>query len=327
VKGLVGKLFTIIGIVLIIAAILWWAFGANNLVKVPRNLDARIEFQGEDTFYVDPLTNEFLPAGQEIILPVTGYLTMVSQCDQYSSGKAVISGVFETNVSGREHLAPYTVVIDRKNCFNVADDRAYAFTESSEVDRSGSISYCWPIGTEKIDYPMWKEELAAPITMKFAGEEKKGGLHVYDFRGEVEWEEMASSYLEFAKLPRSMSFKEFAETTKALGLDIQGLIALAQQKLTPEEREILTRTMVAGVPLKYYLADEEEYSVDPKTGLIVDNPLWKTSISVKPDLAGLTDMMAVFSKYASDPALAPALQKFASADRYEIGFETDCGFG
>ncbi len=312
-KGLVARLLITIGIVLIIGAVLWWALAVNNLVKVPKGIDTRLEFEGQAVLYVNPLTNEFLPPGQELVLPTSGYLTLVSQDDEYSRDKAVISGVSENKISGQVYSAPYKVVIDRKNCFNVPDDRAYVFSESNTVDRSGAISYGWPIGTEKIDYPMWKEELAAPIDMKFAGEGEKDGLHVYIFHADVTQEEIASSYLEFAKLPLSMDFKKFIEIAKALGVDMDGLITLARQRFTPQEQETLAGAMAAGVPLKYYLTDEEEYSVDPKCGLIVDNDLAKASIAVKPDLASLTDLTAIFAKYAMDPVLGSAIQKLAAA--------------
>jgi hypothetical protein len=309
----VSKLFIAVGVVLILGAILWWALGVNNLVKVPESIDTRIDFEGTDTFYVNPITNEFLPPGQELVLPTTAYLTMVSENDQYSSKKAVISGVSETNISGQEFIAPYRVVVDRKTCFNVPDDRAYVFTEGNYVDRSGAISYGWPIGTKKIDYPMWKEELAAPMIQKFIGEADKGGVHVYNFRAEVKQQEMATPYIEFAKLPASMDFNKFKDAAKALGLDLDGLMTLARQKFSPEDLAALNEALAAGVPLKYYLDDEEEFSVDPKSGLIIDGYLAKATISVKADLTGMTQLTAVFTKYASDPALGAALTKLASA--------------
>ena len=38
-RGIAGKIMIVLGIVLVILAILWWAFAVNALIKIPSDID------------------------------------------------------------------------------------------------------------------------------------------------------------------------------------------------------------------------------------------------------------------------------------------------
>ncbi len=69
-KGAVSKILIVLGIVLILAAILWWAIAVNALVKLPDDIDVENRYEGEMTWYVDPMTHQPLAEGEEVELPL-----------------------------------------------------------------------------------------------------------------------------------------------------------------------------------------------------------------------------------------------------------------
>ena len=69
-RGIAGKIMIVLGIVLVILAILWWAFAVNALIKIPSDIDTEIDYEGEYTYYVDPMTFVPYPPGGEQTLPM-----------------------------------------------------------------------------------------------------------------------------------------------------------------------------------------------------------------------------------------------------------------
>ena len=313
-RGIAGKVCIAVGIVLVLGAVLWWAIAVNALVKIPKDVDTMIEYEGLYTWYINPVTFQPLPEGGEQTLPMKVRLNLLSENDQYDSSTAVISGSVETEVGGVEmKLAPFAIVLDRKTCENKADDRAYVLTEELVVDRSGSLSYTFPFGTSKDErYRIWKEEIGAPMEGEFIGEEEKQGLAVYNFKCNVEGKEVVVAYVEFLGLPTTLDFDQFKDILKGMGIDVDGLLALAQQRLSTEDQQALSLVLSQEIPLKCYWNTEAEYSVEPKSGVIVDGYKTVESTTVKPDPAGLANLASVLMKYQQDPVLGPALQQLTS---------------
>ena len=121
-------------------------------------------------------------------------LVLVSMDEEYDSGTAVITGYTQNELAGIEgDKVDFVIVLDRETTLNKADDRAFLFNEDFIVDRSGSHHYQFPIGTSKDrSYLVWKEEIGAPMEFEFVGEEEKGGITVYNFKGSFEEEEVVT---------------------------------------------------------------------------------------------------------------------------------------
>ena len=166
----------------------------NAMIKIPSDIDTTIDYEGEYTYYVDPATFVPLAPGAEQTLPMKSVLVLLSLDEEYDSDTAVISGYTQAEVGGVEgEKVDFVIVLDRKTTLNEADDRAFLLTEAFVVDRSGSHHYQFPIGTSKDrSYMVWKEEIGGSMEFEFVGEEEKGGITVYNFKGSFEEEEVVT---------------------------------------------------------------------------------------------------------------------------------------
>jgi hypothetical protein len=310
-RGTAGKILIVLGIILVVMAILWWAFAVNALIKVPTGVDTEIYYEGKYTYYVDPVTFVPLPPGAEQTLPMEAILVLLSLDEEYDSGTAVISGYAQNEVAGIEgDKVDFVIVLDRKTTLNKADDRAFLLTEDFIVDRSGSHHYQFPIGTSKDrSYLVWKEEIGGPMEFEFVGEEEKGGITVYNFKGSFSEEAVVPDYIEFLGLPTSLSFDELMDTLASMGIDLKGLVALAQERLSAEDLQALAQIQSQEIPLTYLWSTEHEVSVEPNTGVIVDSVMQVEKTSLQIDDAALMGLVTIFMNYQLDPVLGPAIQQ------------------
>jgi len=313
-KGVTSKILIALGIVLILAAILWWAIAVNALVKLPDDIDSTSVYEGEFTYYVNPATQEPLPAGEELKLPMQVERRVFSLADEYDSSQAVIQEDVVTEVGGMKNPPGGTsslYVLDRKNSENVDDDRAYDFVARNTVKRQGSYYPLLPFDTSKDEiYSIWKGELGESMDAEFVSEEEKEGVTVYNFKGITsvdDKKEVAPAYVEILGLPAEVTFDELKPQLAAMGVDVDALIALATQRLSPEDLQALNAVLQKKIPVNYYWAFDVEMSVEPKTGSPVDLYKDVESLHMELDTSGLAEIFTILAKYSSDPALGPAL--------------------
>lgn len=77
-RGTAGKILIVLGIILVAAAILWWDLAVNALIKIPSSVDTEIDYEGEYTYYVDPVTFVPLPPGTGQTVPMEAILVLLS---------------------------------------------------------------------------------------------------------------------------------------------------------------------------------------------------------------------------------------------------------
>ena len=313
-KGVTSKILIVLGIVLILLAILWWAIFVNTLIKLPDDISTISEFEGEFTYFVDPATNEPLPEGEELKVDISVERAISSVPEEYDSSRAVIKEEVTTKVGGLESPPgglESIFVLDRKNSQNLEDDRAYDFMEGNEVNRQGSYYPLLPFDTSSDErYPVWKAELGESAESEFIEEVEKEGITVYNFRGIIsvdDRKEVSPTYVEILGLPTEVTFEELKPQLQALGLDVDGLVALATQVMSPEDLQALNAALQQSIPVSYYWAFEVESSVEPKTGVPVDIYKDIETVYMELDTSGLMEMAAVLLKYSDDPVLGPAL--------------------
>jgi hypothetical protein len=314
VKKVLKAATIVLGVIFILAAILWWTLGLNALLKVPGDIDVTPLYEGEMTWYVDPNTSQPLPEGEEIVQPYEVERNIVSLDDEYDSSTAVLKET-DTLIIGGVKQEPRTFVytLDRNNMKNVADERAYAWDESIKVDRSGAYFPVLPFDISREgDYPLWKNEVNAAIDTTYIDEEEKEGLQVYNFEVGFEKEPVWEPYLEVLGLPQELTFDQLASQLSALGVDVDGLMVLASQVLSPEDQQALVEATAQPIPLDYYWDWNAKASVDPKTGSMVDLYMNNDLLSMQPDYSSLMGLFSILMKYQQDPVMGPALEQLAS---------------
>ena len=315
-KGVTSKILIALGIVLILAAILWWAIAVNALVKLPNDIDSTSSYEGELTYYVNPETQEPLAAGEELRLPMQVERKDVSLVDEYDSSKGVIQEDVITTVMGEEEKMVSVYVLDRKTMENVDDDRAYDFDAANKVNRQGAYYPLLPFDTSTDNtYPIWKGEVGESLESEFVSEEEQEGTTVYNFKGTLsidDKKEVVAAYVKTLGLPEEVTFEELKPQLAAMGLDADALIALASQVIgaqSPEDLQALNAALQKNVPVKYYWAFEAESSVEPKTGVPVNSYKDIETLYTELDTSGLVEVFGILAKYSSDPVLGPELAK------------------
>ena len=316
-KGIASYISIALGIILILAAILWWAIAVNALVKLPDNIDVVNMYEGEVTYYVDIETGEPLAPGSELKFPLEIEQDITSDSAQYDSNTAVIKEVLKVSVMNMpQDDVENSYILDRKSMENKDDGgRSYAFRtstfEGEEMNRGGDFYPQFPIDTSKDEtYLYWKNEVAEGIETEFLKEDSKEGVTVYDFRLAFEEMEVTEGYIEQMGLPTETSFEQLKPTLAAMGVDVDGLIALATQVIgaqSPEDLQALNAALQQSIPLTYYWSMDQELSIEPKTGTPVDLYINLETLTMKMDTASLEDAFAVLAGYAGDATLGPAL--------------------
>jgi hypothetical protein len=315
-KGLSSKILIALGIILILAAILWWAIAVNALVKLPDDIESTTSYEGELTYYVNPTTQEPLPPGDELKLPMEVERTVSSLADEYDSSRAVLEEVVMVKVGGMQSPPggmSSVYVLDRKNSMNVNDDRAYDYYEGNRVNRQDTYYPLLPFDVSRDDkYPIWKGELGEGVEAEFLSEQEMEGITVYNFKGAASLDdrkEVTAAYIGVMDLPAGVTFEELKPQLAALGLDADGLLALAAQRLTPEDAQALNAALGQQIPIKYYWEFEVETSVEPKTGVPVNVYKDSESLYMEVDTSGLAEIFTILAKYSGDPVLGPELVK------------------
>ncbi len=145
--------------------------------------------------------------------------------------------------------------IDRKTMEHVPN-----FTDDERVfgERSGLV-VGWPIDTEPRDYPGWNGDPRMPVTLRYAGEEERGGINTYVFEASAEPQLIVD--------PATL-----ANFPSAVPKDL--IAALAEViELPPEVAANLPLVLPAlpdPLPLRYTYSFEARFWVDPTTGILVD---------------------------------------------------------
>ena len=315
-KGVASYILIALGIVLILAAILWWAIAVNALVKLPDDVNVVNKYEGEVTYYVDPSTGEPLAPGSELKLPLAVEQDIISDAGEYDSSTGVLKEVFKTEVMGMaQDDVENSYVLDRGSMENKNDDqgRSYAFKtasfEGEEMERKGSYYPLFPIDSSKDeDYKFWKNEINESVETEFVEEKELEGVTVYSYRIVFENMEVTEGYIDQMQLPKETTLEELKPVLQAAGVDVDGFLALAGQVMDAADLQALSAALQEGIPLTYFWSMDQELSIEPKTGTPVD--LYKNleTLSMRVDAAGLQEtLLGILAKYADDPALGPAI--------------------
>lgn len=126
------------------------------------------------------------------------------------------------------------------------------------VDHKG-LTVSWPIGAKKQDYSGWVNETKSTVPLKYAGEEKRGGLNTYKYTAESQPAPLTDETT-LATLPRAIPAAALKALVPTLGLPDTVTAGLGQ----------LLPTLGDPVPLGYQYQVKSTYWVEPTTGIVVD---------------------------------------------------------
>ncbi len=320
-KGALSKVLIAVGIIFIVAAILWWAIAVPALVKFPDKLDSTPVYEGDVDIYQNPLTGEFL--AKPITAPLTIERAYKSVDDQYDSGKAVVDETITqtVNVLGMATVIvePSQYVIDRKTIENIDDPRSWAYQESNQVDRAGTYYINFPFDLNKDQaYKVYENKINSSyeITKNTENDEEDlDGLKVYNFVGEIKSTPLTDFYIAYSNYPATMSFDDLRKTLSTAGLDVDAFLALLAPVLEPADAAALAQLATQPIGLRYEYSNTGDVSIEPKTGSVVKLSNVVEVITVSPDLSSLKNTLtSLLVKYKDKSAeLATATEKVQAA--------------
>lgn len=302
-KGTLSKVLIVIGVILIVAAILWWAIAVNALVKFPEDVNVTPIYEGDVDLYQNPSTGELLRQPLNFPLVVQRHYESVS--NEYDSNKAVviesITQTVETPLGDTVIVDDSQYVMDRKTIENIDDPRSWAFEPRFQVNRAGSFYLSFPMDLDKDkEYMIFENKISNTYPMTGLSEEDEEdleGLKVYLFEAKLDATEVTSEYLEYqnskspGQYPTKISFEQLKEMIAADGVLIQPFLDLLGVTLTPEEGSRLSELMSRDIELTYMFATAGKVAIEPKTGSIIRLYDVTEQFSVKPDAEALFEAM------------------------------------
>jgi hypothetical protein len=308
--------FGVIGVVLVVLAIVWWAAIAPSLTKLPSDIDTPMDFEGTLTQYIDPATQQPLAAGQEMAIPFTVLRTFASVPDLYTSGTAVCLDSIVMTIGGQERPAQLTqYALDRKSRKCVESTENWAYSPQIVLnDRVGHYGPLFPGGLKVGDtLSAFFNDVNTAFDVKVAEEiEDYNGLGVTAMKIDATrpaaeyYPPVAQAFLGSQGLPMEITFAQLSAQLKAKGLDLDALMAGLATVAAPEDLQALQAITQQPVKLTYKQESGDIIYIEKKTGATIGATFDRTT-TMEMDTTNLLQAFSIIGKYAQDPNVGPAI--------------------
>jgi hypothetical protein len=299
---------------LVVAALLWWAFGVSALVKYPTDLDVNPRYEGTFSLHVDPTTAAPLATPLEQPLTIDRQIRAVG--DESGADTVVVEETIAQKAGSLVDTTQTNVyVMDRKTLENLADDRAYAFDPENVVDRAGAYRLNLPFDTSRDEnYPIYKNEIDATYQMRPNTADPttdEEGLELANFVAAVDEAPLSEAYLaelrETVPLPEAMTLDQLEPQLEQYGLNVDALLTALAPSLTAADFAALGELAANPIPLRYVISFEGRAAVEQTTGAEVDVGVAER-IGARPELTALPELQALLGRYPDVPEAVTALE-------------------
>ena len=299
---------------LVVAALLWWAFGVSALVKYPTDLDVNPRYEGTFSLHVDPTTAA--PLEQPLEQPLTIDRRIRAVGDESGPDTVVVEETIAQKAGDLVDTTQTNVyVMDRRTLENVADDRAYAFDPENVVDRAGAYRLNLPFDTSRDEtFPMYKNEIDATYELRQNTADPttdEEGLKLANFVAAVDEAPLSEAYLaELRKtvpLPEAMTLDQLKPQLEQYGLNVDALLTALTPSLTAADFAALGELAANPIPLRYVISFEGRAAVEQTTGAEVDVGVAEW-IGGRPELTARPELQALLGRYPDVPEAVTALE-------------------
>jgi hypothetical protein len=308
--------FGIVGVLLVIVAIVWWVAIGPSLVKLPSDIDTRMDFEGNLTKYIDSTTGQPLPAGQELVVPITVLRKFTSLADLYTSSTAVFEDNLAMSVAGQASPAQLThYALDRKTRESVESNENWAYSPQIVLkDRVGHYGPIFPGGLKVGDtLSTFFNDVNTPFDVKVVEKiDDYNGLGVTALKLDATrpsteyYPPIAQAVLGGQGLPMEIPFAQLSAQLKAKGLDLDALMAGLAAVAAPEDLQSLQAMTQQPVKMVYKQESGDVIYIEQKTGSTIGATFDRTT-TMGPDTTPLLGAFTIIGKYASDPTVGPAI--------------------
>jgi hypothetical protein len=311
--------FIVLGVLLVLVAVVWWAVLGPSLTKLPSDIDTQMNFEGNLTLYINPETKQPLAAGQEKVLPITVLRTVASLPDLYTSKVAVFddTAVMTTaGQAGQPQIHRYALDRMTRKCVESTENWSYA-PALVLPDRVGSYGPIFPGGLKVGDVVSVfsndpNKAFDLEVVEKIADYKGTGvtALKIDAARASTEYyPPIAQAVLATGQgLPLEITFAQLSAQLKAQAqeLDLDVLIAAVARVASPADLQTLQDMTKQPVKLVYKAESADVVYIEQKTGATVGATLDRTT-TMGFDTTGLMSAFAVMGKYATDPTAGPVI--------------------
>ena len=314
-RDIISWILIIAGIAILLFSMLWWTLAVNRLTRFPEGIDLTVECEGT----VEKVAGRH---GLEMLLPTdTEDLelsrNLSSVDDEYTSGTAVVSERVTQSAAtdlGLRLDESNTYVMDRHDCANIKSD--LSTSSGAVVDRSGSWTVNFPLGTARESYNIFNNDVASSFAVNYKGKEEIEGVGVYVFSGSFRHRPMVEYRVKARGLPLVSTFGEMKMEIEAMGVPLDQMIDTAYRTLTPEEKEAIGRFPDDKVVnLEYTEKHSFEVAVEPVTGTVVDVRKYEMRIFVNTEVRAFLPLLEILASHSEDPLV---LQYMSQIDQQKV---------
>jgi hypothetical protein len=315
-RRIIGIVLAVLGVLAFVGSFVWRSSVEPKLVKYPTDVDETPEYSGTVSIYLDPKT--YAPLDPPLQVPLTVSRHIEALGDESSSTKVVISekialaaeGQFSGNLDSQ-------YVMNRKTMRNMQDDRAWAFTAANVVDRAPYYRLAFPFDTPSRPFEIFNNNFGGTYEAKPVGEEEIDGMKVIKFTAAIDQPvPVTPAYFEalnkLTPLPTELTLDQLKPILKQAGIDIDALLPVLLQNVTPEDTQALVALAGQPVKLDYLYSFSGSDFVEPETGSIVEVADVVETVYASPDPNVLPKLKAILDKY---PAVAPAVAASAALQK------------
>ena len=275
------------GALLLGAAGLWKTVAVDGFVKFPTDVDLHPQYQGTLTTFVDPSTSA--PLATPAAVPLQVNRAIVGVPGESTGSRVLVRETFGISFGGQNTEQVHQYVMDRSTSANVADQRAWAFTDANVVDRTGAYWVALPRdATGATSVPMFKDEIGTTFPAKPTdATESIDGLHLVAFDGAGTNVPVTDAYLgalsAMVPLPHSLTFDQLKPSLVAAGVPIDATLSALVRVASQADLATLVQLTGQPIPLQYVDTFSGRTFVEPDTGAVVDVQGVVERISVRPD--------------------------------------------
>ncbi len=301
-----AKILMSTGVLLIVLGVVAAFVLPAVAVKYPGGtLNKTAHATGTFTLYIDPSTAGPLATPQKLALDIKRNLHVT----ETSGSRAVVQ---ENDVETIGNLKPQNLqqqyILDRKSLKNVDDDRAWAYTPSTKVDRSPAYAVNLPFDSGNGPYQVWKNESGKSYAFTKTGTTTVAGVKLYRYHGAMTNAPAQSYYIDQLAsqgIPKALTPAQAATQLKAQGADPALLEAAVLPALNAADKATAQQILGQDVPLKYVIDVDTNFLVEPKTGAIVGLDRINQTLKASPDIQGISRIQTILNKpeYASNAAV------------------------
>ena len=306
-----GLATSVLGLLALVAGVLWTPLLVPRLVRFPGSLDETLRFEGTALLPLDAGTG--LPLATPLELPLQLDRRLRSTDGGTGAKREVVAEDITLRLGDRDIAERHQYVINRRDMTLDADPRSWAYDPANVVDRLGSYRLNFPLGT-KADgaYQVWNNETGATITLGKGTKTRLAKADIDVIQFPISYRRPVADYLgprlTTLGLPAEITPAQLGARLAGAGLDLQALAAALGPKLSAEQAASLGELLRTPLPLRYEFFFEEVVSVEPRTGIIVDLNVTSEGFAAKPDLSSLAAIEPILAANASVPAVAEAAE-------------------